>query len=229
MKSISEQDLQVPRSAAGFRSFVEGVLEQLGSTPEGKEQIRFRQGIAKPLVEEALPISLLCELYFKTDPLVTIQHVLGNQNFDAIIDDKRSDPAPFSYLEITQAHEGENEHLRMLALKRYGHVSVFGDVRKTGTKHTGITVEVNNQAKSHAEVLATELKRVKEAVYRKVGKAYPANTGLLIVFDDYIAIKDAADLAALKSVLLEGAQNLSEFRWIGAVGWSGKTLVEQKL
>ena len=229
MESISEEDLQIPRSAADFRSFVEEAIGRMGSTREGKELIRLKKGIAKQLVEEALPLCLLCDSYFKTDPMVTVKHVLGNQNYDAIITDKRPQPAPFRYLEITQAHEGENEHLRMLALQRDGHVNVLGNVRKKGTKRTGITVEVKNEAKQHNEVLAIELERIKEAVNRKVGKPYPQNSGLLVVFDDYIAIKDEDDVAALKEVLRDGGRKLNEFCWIGAVGWSGKIFLERKL
>jgi hypothetical protein len=134
----------------------------------------------------------------------------------------------FRYLEITQAHEGENEHLRMLALDREGHVNLLGKVRKTGSKHTGITVDVENEAKRHSDVLAGELERVKKGLNRKMGKSYRENTGLLVVLDDYVAIKDQDDVAALKTVLREYAQKLDTFCWIGAVGWSGKTFVEQR-
>lgn len=229
LQPISENDLQIARSAAEFRSWVEQAIETMGSTTEGKQQVRFRKGIAKPLVEEALPLSLLCDSYFNSDHRVTIRHVLGNQNYDAVIIDERPNSAPFRYLEITQAHEGENEHLRMLVLERNGHVNMLGDVRKTGTKHTGITVEVENEAKDHRKVLAAEIERIREAINRETGKSYPKGTGLLVVFDDYIAIKDDYDVAALREVLREGAKKLKEFCWVGAVGWSGRTFVDQIL
>jgi hypothetical protein len=229
MQSITEKDLQVPRSAAEFRPFVETAIESICSCLDGKLQIRFRKGIAKPLIEEALPLGLLCKCYFKADPRVTVKHVLGNQNYDAEIVDNRPWPAPFRYIEITQAHQGENEYLRMLALDRDGHVNVLGGVRKTGTKHTGITVEVENEAKRHSDVLAAELKRIREAISRKAGKSYPGNTGLLVVFDDYVAIKDDDDVAALRGVLREGTMKVKEFCWIGAAGWSGKTFVDQNV
>ncbi len=226
---LSKEELQVPRSAAEFLPFVKEAIERFSSHPEGTRQIRFRQGIAKPLIEEALPVGLLCERYFKADPLVTIQLVFGSQNYDAVITDARPRRAPFRYLEITQAHEGENEHLRMLALERDGHVNTLGNVRKKGTKRSGITVEVENEAKWHSEVLSSELKRVKEAIDRKAGKSYPDHTGLLIVLDDYVAIQDEKGIATLQSVLQESAEKLNGFCWIGAIGWSGKTFVEQEL
>ena len=90
--------------------------------------------------------------------------------------------AHFSFVEITQAHEGENDFLRMIVLERDGHVNVLGAVQKGGTKTTGIHVEVENKAFEHSMVLEGEIGRVEVAIRRKSEKTYPSGTALFSSF-----------------------------------------------
>ena len=84
--------------------------------------------------------------------------MLGEQKYDAVVTEGT---APFSRIEITQAHEGEGAFLRMLHLDREGHVSPVGAITKTGTKHAGIAVKVEYEANSPEERRATEFERVR--------------------------------------------------------------------
>ena len=117
MVELTEEQLQKERSAAEFLPWVEGLLQTLGASPEGKTTVRFRRGLAKRLVEEALPLGILALHHYCSSEEVRLRLVLGNQNHDAVIDDQRANPSPFSFVEVTQAHAGEEEHLRMLALE----------------------------------------------------------------------------------------------------------------
>lgn len=226
MVELTEEQLQKERSAAEFLPWVEGLLQTLGSSPKGKSAVRFRQGLAKQLVEEALPLGIFALHHYCSSEEVSIRLVLGNQNYDAVIDDQRSNPSPFSFIEVTQAHAGEEEHLRMIALEEDGHVNVLGTVRKSGKKTTGIHVEVEQVSESHHVVLSRELERIEAAVRRKAGKEYPEGTALLVVFDDYIAINDSADLDILRERLERMLPDLVQFNWLSVVGWSERTFLE---
>lgn len=230
MRPLTKEMLQEPRSAADYKSFVEtSIIERVG-TVEGKKNNLLRKGLDKPLVEEAFPLGLLCTSYFESDPKVTVKHVLGNQKFDAEIIDRRKNPAPFNLLEITQAHEGEDANTRMEFLLNNGYVCTTGKVQKSGTKHTGKYIRIDNEAADHEDLLNAELSLIRQAFNKKIKKNYGNNTGLLIVFDDFLAISKKVrvdDIIALKEVLNEIVKEHNPFCWIGIIGWSGRTIVER--
>lgn len=217
---LSPVELQTPRSAEEFYSWVNERIEKIGASAEGKRAVRFRRNLCKPLVEELLPLGLLCKCFFQFDPRVTITPVLGNQNFDATVQDQRSPPSKFSKIEITQAHEGENDFLRMLYLEREGHTNLLGRVEKSGTKQTGISVSVASEAQSHNHVLADKIKLVSNALDRKLAKEYDMDTALLVVFDDMIAIQSDRDCEAVTHFLRGNREKLlAKFGWVGVIGW----------
>lgn len=175
------------------------------------------------MVEELFPLGLLCECYFERSPEVSVELVLGNQNYDAIVTDGRRNAVAFTRIEVTQSHEGEDEHLRMLHLEQEGHVSLFGPVRKSGTKKIGISVSVESEAKSHTEVVNSQRTLVQEAIDRKLTKTYEPDTALLVVFDDAIAIRNDSDCGVFRNLLLENrATLLGRFAWVGVIGWRKK-------
>jgi len=226
---LTKEEIETPRTAAKIRCWAEQKIEYLGNTKEGKHAIRFREGYAKELTEETLPLGIFCENYFKSSRYVVIQQHVGNQNYDATIKDKRLKKSPIKYLEITQAHEGEDAHLRMLHLENKGHANVLGMVTKKGTKHTGITVEIENEALEHGVVVDNELQRILEAARRKSGKEYPDNTGLVIICDDYIVFREQEDIEKLIQFIHENVlEYLNNFLKVFVIGWSSKTYLEFK-
>lgn len=222
--NLSPEEIQTPRGAADLYPWVLDRIESIKATPNGKSAIRFRKELCKPLIEELLPLGLLCECFFERSPEVRVELVLGNQNYDAIVTDQRRNAVVFPQrIEVTQSHEGEDEHLRMLHLEQEGHVSLFGPVRKSGTKKTGISVSVENEAKSHTEVVNRQRTLVQEAIDRKLTRTYEPDTALLVVFDDLIAIRNDSDCGVFRNLLLDNrATLLGRFAWVGVIGWRKK-------
>jgi hypothetical protein len=221
--NLSPEEIQTPRVAADLYTWVLDRIESIKATPHGKSAIRFRKGLCKPLIEELLPLGLLCECYFERSPEVTVELVLGNQNYDAKVTDRRRNAVAFTRIEVTQSHEGEDEHLRMLHLEQEGHVSLLGPVHKSGTKKTGISVSVASEAKSHTEVVNSQRTLLQEAIGRKLTKPYDRHTALLVVFDDSIAIRNDSDCGVFRNLLLENrATLLGRFAWVGVIGWRKK-------
>ena len=225
MKQLTKKDLETPRSTDLLLSWVMTKIEEFATSDEGKSAIRKREGLCKELIEEVLPVAIFGHYYFKPNCGVLIQPVIGNQNYDAVILRDGEHCTELKYLEVTQAHEGEPEYLRMLALDRDGHVPVLGDVKKSGTKATGIKIEVENVAKGCEEVVASELGRIEVALRRKSDKTYPSDCGLIVVFDDYISMRHGDDKAKLRDLVQRLLPELSVFRLVSAVGWSARTFI----
>lgn len=229
MTYITKEELEATRSASEVRQWVKVKIDEIGTTEEGKQAIRFRKGLLKELIEEALPLGIFCDAYFKSSDNVEVTHISGNQNYDVIIKDNRSNKTMLEYLEITQAHEGENAHYRRLKFEEKGYVNYLGTVKKSGTKHTKINIDIEDEALEHNVVFNNEMQKIVEAAERKSGKFYPAHTGLVIIFDDYIAFKNNRD----EDRLITFAKNkilpmLDNFEKIFIVGWSSKIYLEFK-
>ncbi len=229
MTFITKEELETPRAASEVRSWVDSKIQEIGSSDEGKHAVRFKEGLLKELTEEALPLGIFCELYFDNSKDIMVTHIIGNQNYDATIDDNRDIKTDLEFLEITQAHEGEDAHLRMLKLEEAGHVNILGAVTKKGTKHTCITIVVENEAVEHSVTFDREAQRISDAAERKSVKQYPDNTGLIIICDDYIAFRDEADTNNLSEfVQSEVLHKLDNFSKVFIIGWSSETFLEFK-
>ena len=210
--------LEQTQTAANYLPWVRELIARVKSEPDGQEQLRLRIGLAKQLMNEAFPIGLLAAKYFEGSEQVTISLKVGNQNFDAAVVDARSEGSSVQYIEVTMADDGEDDYLRMRVLNERGEVSGLGQVSKTGTKKTGLTINVAGEMVSQAEVLIRERKRVSQAIARKLGKSYPPNTLLLLAFDDTMAFDRRDNIANIEAVLSDYLPRLQAFHAVAIVG-----------
>jgi len=67
-------------------------------------------------MEEAYPLAIFGWRKFDNTDQILLQSVIGNQNYDAVVTDLRSEPASQSYVEITQSHEGGSDYLRQTTI-----------------------------------------------------------------------------------------------------------------
>lgn len=152
---------------------------------------------ARELMDEALPIARFAHAYFHASPDVTITHVLGSQNYDAVVDDLRPDPGNVRFLEVTTTLVTYEESLRMELLNRDGHAPAFGRVVATGPRHARRSIDAEHIAHEHHSIVRENLTRIEDALTRKTGKDYPAGTALVVAVDDSIAFREADDATAL--------------------------------
>ena len=227
MTYITKEELEEPRTAKALKSWVDAKIEEIGNTAQGRTDARLRKGLLKDLFEEALPLGIFSDHYFKKSKCVVLKHVIGSQNYDVEIKDKRLKKSPLKYLEITQSHEGHDAHLRIKKLEEDGHVNVLGKVIKTGTERTGLKIKVENMAFEHSEIVSKELQRILDSANRKKEKKYPDNTALLIMCDDSIAFKKEEDLELLQAFMNSTViPVLNNFIRVFIVGWSSKLFLE---
>jgi hypothetical protein len=183
-KGISIDELTKNRTPSELLSWVERKLDQIESTEEGERFLRLHEGLAKQLMEEAYPLAIFGYRKYGNTDQILMRSVIGSQSYDAVIIDLSSKPASQSYIEITQSHEGESDYLRRRVLQKQGIVFMHSPVTKTGTKKTGRQVSIPAKAVTPDEVAEKELGKIVDAAKRKAAKDYPANTSLVIVFDD---------------------------------------------
>jgi len=215
---LTNDVLEESHTAKDYLWWAKGLVERVKSEPGGLERIRLRVGPAKELMNEAIPIGLLASKYFGESDDVRIGLKIGSQNFDARVSDGRKRPSTVSYIEVTMAHEGEDEYLRMWHLHEKGEVSGLGGVTKRGTKKTGLAVEIAGEMVSQTEVLRRERDLLSKAMNRKLGKAYPPNTLLLVAFDDIMAFDRKDNAENLEAVLVDYVPSLKTFHTVAVVG-----------
>jgi hypothetical protein len=217
---ISIEELTEKRTPSELLSWVKRKTEQIESTDEGVKALRLREGLAKQLMEEVYPLAMFGFRKFGNTDQILMQPIIGNQGYDAVVTDLRSKPASQSYVEITQSHEGESDYLRSLVLQRQGFVFMRSPVYKTGTKKTGIQVSIPAKAFSVGEIANKELEKIVDAAKRKVGKDYPINTSLVIVFDDDFSFRRAIDDSYLDTFVKRHILKLDlRFSKLYLLGW----------
>ncbi len=87
----------------------------------------------------------------------------------------------------------------MLTLHETGQVSGLGRVQKSGTKRTGRKVDVKAEMVSQQDILAKEARLISDAIENKLGKDYPAQTALLVAFDDTMAFGRDDNISNIES------------------------------
>jgi hypothetical protein len=229
MTVLTPETLEEWHTAATYLPWVKCLINRVKSESDGLERIRLRRELAKELMCEAFPIGLLAASYFKASDQVRIRLKVGNQNFDALVEDKRSTSSFVEHIEVTLAGDGEEDYLRMFVLHEHGQVSGLGRLTKTGTCRTVRKVRVANEMVSQEEVLAKEKERLTRAIERKLRKPYPDNTLLLIAFDDTIAFNRSDSISNLETVLSNYKLRLQAFHSVALVGLQESTLICRRM
>lgn len=216
--ALTAEVLEQPHTAREYLPWVKGLAAAVRAESDGLRQIRLRVGLAKNLMEEALPIGLFASRFFCESDEVEIALKVGSQGYDAIVKDTRSNSSGIEHLEVTVASEGETDYLRMLRLHETGFAPGFGSIAKSGTKKTGFTVIVEQETVSQSEVLAIERRALLAAIDRKACKLYPENTVLVIAIDDTMSHDRPDNQAGIASVLCEKRMDLKNFHTVAVVG-----------
>jgi len=218
---VSHKELTKQRTPSELYGWLIQKVQQICSTDEGKKDFRLQKGLIKQLEEEIVPLAIFGKHKFGDTDQILLQPVIGNQNYDAVVVDLRTKPAYQTYIEITQAHEGENDYWRRCELLKKGNVPSYAPVIKKGTKKNR-TVSIPPEATSVEERVKNELDRILVAAQNKEHIDYPANTSLIIFFDDTPPFQEVIDNEKLDRFVNEKIVNLdlrfSALYLVGSIG-----------
>lgn len=205
---INVEELTEKRTPYELWNWLIQKVNQICSTKEGEKAFRLQKGtFLKKLVEEVTPLAIFGKHKFGDTKQVFLQPFIGNQPFDAKVIDKRTEPAFETYVEITQAHEGEDAYLRRCELLKKGIVYSYATVIKKGKgKHRSVSIPP--EATSVEERVENELGRILIGAQKKEHIDYPANTSLIIFFEDATPFQEVINNEKLDSFVNENIVNL---------------------
>jgi hypothetical protein len=196
---LTRKELETPRTAAHMLAWVDAAHARF-NTRALRAEARRGKRFADRLVLEARPMALFAFRYFDASPNVVIQHVLGNQNYDGIVDDRRPQPDSLHYLEVTTTLKTYEESLRMELLTQQGHAPAYGRVIAQGPRHSRRAIRAEGGVRDHRQTRAEHLALVENAVARKAKKDYEPNTALIVAVDDSVPFRDPDDVEALRAL-----------------------------
>lgn len=224
---IERAEFEVPRTAESMLAWVDEAGQRLSATPETRAAARLGRLGAKELWEEARPIALFARGYFGASPEVTIRHVLGNQNHDAVVEDRRAKPSRVRFVEVTLSDQTYEDAIRMELLNRDGHAPATGTVRAEGPRHNRRVLEGQTEAVDHIVSREQAIESVARAIGRKLEGQYPAGTALVVRVDDYLPFRFEEDVAELDRIATERLAPMvdgREFVVLALVGSRGTCL-----
>jgi hypothetical protein len=201
---VTRDEIETPRTAAEIRGWIDAALERFQDQPrEIRNSARDGKLLWKELAQEALPIALFASCYFAASSAVCIRHVLGSQQYDAEVDDKRTPPSRARFIEVTHSAFDGDDARRMELLSSQGHAPSYGPVIAEGPKGKRTRLEAQLEAHDHLELRAEHIERARQAVVRKARKAYAAGTALVVMVDDSGPFSKGDDRVELARVAQE--------------------------
>ena len=218
---LQRTDMEVSRSPRELCDWVDSKASELCQTKEGKAYARSGAILPKKFWEEIRPLGLYALSQFGAERVKCTPN-LTNDNYDGKIEFSDGNNPPI-YVELTYAKDGYDERLRLNVLSSEGTVNALGKITVSGTKASGQTIKVENEAVDHAEVRSAALALLKDRLAGKSNKQYGQNHVLVVVVDDYLPFRTDED----KEILMQHAQcigvNLKlDFGAVYLLGSSGK-------
>lgn len=206
---LTEHDLQKPRTQAELRAWVDQLHNKFRQTEEGRRAVRLNKGnLVKEFIEEAWPLALFADAFYKGREDVLFQLVLGGKAHDALIL-RASSLMIAHHLQITQSFDGYQNRLRMEHLEAHGRAPLTGS-KLERDRATGRLPETWPEAVEHDQLLEQMFEHIRDAVWCKSQMRYGADMSLIVEFEDN-HIHSESDRLALdrfaRSILVPAAAN----------------------
>ncbi|MBD2249477.1 hypothetical protein [Nostoc sp. FACHB-888] len=208
---VTKEELMVERTPQELVEWFERKIQEITQQEGGLSAIRIREGYCKQLMEEIYPLKVFAFWQFCDRTDVTLQPVIGSQNYDVLIIDRAFVPPHESKLEITMALG--DEYLKRLMLQKEGWSPISGCIEKTGTKNTGIKLTTHLGVRDLEEYLDKQRNLIGKALEGKLKKEYETNTSLLIIFEDATAF-DETDIKEALCRFIENKLGTEQTRFL---------------
>ena len=221
---LSRVDMEVPRTPQALCDWVNSKASELSETDKGKRFARSGALLPKKLWEEVRPFGLFAFLRYGPKNDVRCAPNLSNENYDGRIDFDGTSTSPI-YVEVTYAKDGHDEGLRLEVLSATGSVNALGTISVSGTKTSGRTLKVANEAVDHNLTRGKGLDLIRERIIGKSRKTYGQSHILVVVVDDYLAFRTEDDRVILQEYARSVVDSVAlDFRGVFLLGSSGNYL-----
>jgi hypothetical protein len=221
---LDPSDMQRPRSPSELLAWVMQKCNEFGATSETKLFARSGALLPKKFFDEIYPLALFAEREFGGRTDVTVYPSLDNDNFDGRILIGSAPHAKVLLVEVTRAKDGYDESLRLEVASREGSVSFTGPVTVSGRRGSANRrVHVEGEAVEHSTLVDKQLALVEQRLRAKSSVRYGENHVLVIAVDDYLALREADDVAKLREFADALLPRLKlDFRRVVFLGTAGK-------
>lgn len=120
---ITENDIQRPRSPRGLRQFVTRRKKKIQSIRSERHNAIRRRGLYNVFIKEIVPLSVFALKAYENS--CTVQPVLGNQGYDAIVKDNEGNIIDFVELTFPDDWKSEAEDANLVVSRGHGKTDVF--------------------------------------------------------------------------------------------------------
>jgi hypothetical protein len=225
---LRKEDCEVARTAEELIAWIESVHAQFDAGDATRNYARMGKGFTKPFLEEIMPLGHLAHHKYLEQPGLNLRPKIGNQNYDAEIIDTSSGDENIARVEFVSTYRDHDLALRLEYLGQHGGVFMTGPpAERDGTKASGGQVYVVPGCEDHQRRLDDLVASIEDRIADKLGKPYPADTIIAVVFDDYI-LDPVKDLSQLQLYFRDtlSKQALGKFCGLFILGASGRTFWE---
>ena len=120
---ITEDDIQRPRSPRGLRQFVTRRKKNVRSVRSERHNAIQRKGLYNVFIKEIVPLSVFALKAYENS--CSVQPILGNQGYDAIVKDTEGNIIDFVELTFPDDWKSEAEDANRVVSRGYGNTDVF--------------------------------------------------------------------------------------------------------
>lgn len=224
---LSKHDYERHRAAQELAAWIDFVDCKFAETEDSKWIANFGQGLAKKYFEEARPTASFIRASYIGRKDVTVQMMLGNQQYDAVLRFADAVEPRQHRIECVAAIDGDEEHSRMQFMKKHGHVSLTGPVSKSGTKNKGYEIDIPSVSKPVCQTNAECMELIERAIRRKAAKNYQDFIWLLVSFDDGLLVPRGRTLPKLREMTRAiVCTSRTKFGRVIVIGSSGKIYLD---
>ena len=188
---ISKEEISISRRPSEYIQWFESHLETTGRDRAFREDALQHKGIFKQFYEELFPLYSLLKCKQREWNDSRFRNVLGSQSYDVEIENNS-----MSYLEIGTTEFDDVELLRMRVFLDNGYVSLVGKPERDNRNRP---VAIQDEARSHEEIVRETMDSISALIESKSEKDYPDTTGLVVYYDDFSIVFDEDDNEMLRS------------------------------
>jgi hypothetical protein len=120
---ITEDDIQKRRSPRGLRQFVTRRKKKINSIKSERHKAIQRRGLYNVFIKEIVPLSVFALKIY--DNSYTVEPILGNQGYDAIVKDKGGNIIDYVELTFPDDWKSEAEDANLVVSRGGGKTNVF--------------------------------------------------------------------------------------------------------
>jgi hypothetical protein len=194
---LIEDEIKKWRTPEELAHWVDEKISLFETTKETKKYYRKGSRLTKKFREEIVPFRFFINNLYPGRTDIKCIPNLGNENYDAIIQNYSVRPTSELKVEFTYAIDGYDLSLRLEVLHENGIVSLTDQINKdTGTKNKGRKIEFKSEADKDSEEVLFDL--IKKRAEEKCHGIYGNNHILVIIFsDNFLLFSDDKDPNAL--------------------------------